>query len=191
MIDYRQVATKSNGAQIFSYINVKNAYTQGIEAEATWCPNKKLNITTSYQYLETADKDDLKNIAAKKVFTRNADGTSRIMTIDEYRGLPNRSNHLYNVKIFYEPNEKIFVTLRVMYRSQWYVSDRDGNGLINSNDESANGYFLTNISAGSTFGKRTTLTAGIDNLSNYKDINYLPNLQGRMMYCTVNFKLKP
>ncbi len=190
MIDYRQVATKTNGAQIFSYINVKNAYTQGIEAEVTWNPYNKLNITSGYQYLVSEDLDDLKNISSRKVFTRNPDGTSRVMTADEYRGLPNRSKHLYNVKFFYEPTDRIFITLRVMYKSNWYVSDRDGNGLINSNDESARGYFLTNVSAGKKLGKTTTLMMGIDNLTNYKDVIYLPNLQGRMIFCSVNIKLK-
>jgi outer membrane receptor for ferrienterochelin and colicins len=190
MIDYRQVASKTNGAQIFSYINVKNAFTQGIEVEANWYPNKNLNITTGYQYLVSGDKDELKDISSKKVFTRNADGTSRVMNVDEYRGLPNRSKHMYNVKIFYQPTDRIFITLRVMYKSNWYVSDRDGNGLINSNDESAQGYFLTNVSAGKRLGKITTMMMGIDNLTNYNDVIYLPNLQGRMIFCSANFKLK-
>jgi len=190
MIDYRQVATKTNGAQIFSYINVKNVYTQGIEAEVLWHPIVKLNISSGYQYLVSEDLDELKNIASQKVFTRNPDGTSRIMTVDEYRGLPNRSKHLYNIKFFYEPNERIFVTLRVMYKSQWFVSDRDGNGLINSNDESAMGFYTANFSAGIKLGKISTLTVGMDNITNYKDISYLPNLQGRMIFCSANFKLK-
>jgi len=190
MIDYRQVATRSNGAQIFSYINIKNAYTQGLEAEAKWQPNKKINITTGYQYLESADKDELKNISAKKVFTRNPDGTSRIMIDDEYRGLPNRSKHMFNFKVFYEPTDVTFVTMRVMYKSQWYVSDRDGNGLINSKDESAKGFYTSNFSAGIKLGKISTMTVGMDNITNYKDISYLPNLQGRMIFCSANFKLK-
>jgi hypothetical protein len=31
---------------------------------------------------------------------------------------------------------------------------------------------------------------GIDNMLNHQDANYLPNLQGRMIYLGINFKLK-
>jgi outer membrane receptor protein involved in Fe transport len=39
-----------------------------------------------------------------------------------------------------------------------------------------------NISAGKELKKGTRLNAGMDNVFNYRDINNLPNLQGRMIY---------
>ena len=190
LIDSRQVATKSNGAQIFSYINVKNAYTEGIETEITVQPTKNFSISSGYQFLQTADKDELNKIKSKTVYTRNADGTSRLLNKSEYEGLPNRSKNMFNLKLTYQSNENCFATARLLYKSKWYVSDKDGNGLINSNDEFGKSYFITNISAGKNFGKTTNVIIGMDNVLNYKDILYLPNLQGRMIYCSANFKLK-
>ena len=190
LIDVRQVATKSNGAQIFSYINIKNAYTKGGEAELNWQLCNQLKISSGYQYLLTADKDDIKNIQAKKVYTRNNDGISRLLNKSEYVGLPNRSKHMANIKLFYENKHDFFATARLMYKSTWYVSDKDGNGLINTNDEAAKSYSIINLSAGKKINKSLSINIGIDNLLNYQDATYLPNLQGRMTYVTANFKFK-
>ena len=190
LIDVRQIATKSNGAQIFSYINVKNAYTEGLEIEFKFKLNNQFNISTGYQYLSTADKEDLQNIKAGNVYTRNADGTSRLLKRSEYIGLPNRSKYMGNFKINYEPTNKFYSTLRFIYRSKWYIADSDGNGLYNTNDESAKGFVLINASAGYNINKRIKIYGGIDNILNHQDANYLPNLQGRMIFMGINFKLK-
>ena len=190
MIDSRQVATRVNGSQIFSYINLKNAYTQGIEGTFGFPLWKNLQITWGYQYLKTADKDDLDQIKAGKVFTRNDDGTSRILQLSEYAGLPNRSKHMANVKLNYENKKRVFATARCIYRSRWYVADSDGNGIYNTNDEYASGFVLVNLSVGKTFTNGITVNGGIDNLTNHQNINYLPNLQGRMIYTAIHFKIK-
>lgn len=190
LIDVRQIATKSNGAQIFSYINVKNAYTEGLEIEGKFKLNKKIDFSTGYQYLATADKEDLQNIKAGKVYTRDADGTSRLLKKSEYSGLPNRSKHMGNFKINFEPTTKFYATLRFIYRSKWYIADSDGNGLINTNDESAEGFVLINVSAGYNINKLMKIYGGLDNVLNHQDANYLPNLQGRMIFMGINLKLK-
>ena len=189
LIDVRQVATKSNGAQIFSYINIKNGYTQGGELEVNWQPVKVLKIATGYQYLLTADKNELENVKAGKEYTRNSDGTSRILSRSEYAGLPNRSKHMANIKFIYENEKNFFATTRFIYRSQWAVANSDGNGVYNSNDEFANGFVLVNISAGKEFKNGIRVNAGMDNIFNYQDKNYLPNMQGRHIYLGAQFKL--
>ena len=190
MIDVRQVATKLDGAQIFSYINIKKAYTEGIEIQSTLNITKQFSISAGYQYLITADKDEISRIKNRAVYTVGSTGDVRLLEKNEYKGLSNRSNHLANIKFNYENKKGIFGTFRVFYKSKWYISDTDGNGLINSNDESAKGYFMTNISAGKELGKLVKINIGIDNLFNYQDINYLPNTQGRMIYITTNIKFK-
>ena len=190
LIDVRQVATKLNGAQIFSYINIKNAYTQGLELDLKCKATKQISISTGYQHLETADKDELANIKAGKVYTRNADGTSRLLQLNEYTGLANRSKHMGNVKITYENKHGLFINTRLIYKSRWYVGDRDGNGVLNKNDESGEGYFLINVAAGKDFNKKLKLNIGMDNATNYQDVNYLPNLSGRMIYLSINYTLK-
>jgi len=189
LIDVRQVATKSSGAQIFSYINVNKAFTEGAEIELNWQPAKHLKIFSGYQLLITADKEELKNVKNGKEYTRDENGGSRIMNKNEYIGLPGRSKHMANLKISYDTPKNFFATARVMYRSRWAVSDRDGNGLYNTNDEFAKGFPLVNISAGKTFNKYITIQAGMDNLFNYQDMDNLPTFQGRMIYASFKMEL--
>jgi outer membrane receptor for ferrienterochelin and colicins len=189
LIDVKQVATRTNGTQIFSYINVKRAYTQGFELESTVKINQQLSISSGYQFILTADKDELENIRNGKVYTRNTDGTVRLMKESEYIGLSNRSKHMGNLKLNFE-NKNYFASVRLLYKSDWYISDRNGNGLIDKNDEKANGYFLLNLSAGKEISKTIKVKLGVDNLTNYQDKNYIPSLQCRTIYVSANFKLK-
>ena len=182
LIDVRQVATKSNGGQIFSYINIKNAYTRGTELEINYVPAKGLNISSGYQFLQTGDKDELKRIKNQREYTRNPDGTSRLLKKSEYIGLPNRSSHMANLKLVFENDAKFFITTRFVYRSKWAVANRDGNTVYNSNDEFANGFLLINISMGKELNNGMRINAGMDNLTNYQDVNYLPNQSGRTIY---------
>ena len=146
-------------------------------------------MSSGYQFILTADKDELENIKNGKIYTRDNDGTVRLLNTNEYIGLSNRSKHMFNVKLNYE-SKKFFATARLIYKSDWYISDRNGNGLIDINDEKANGYFLLNASAGREINKALSLKIGIDNATNYQDPNYLPTLQCRMIYLSANFKLK-
>jgi len=95
-----------------------------------------------------------------------------------------------NVKITYENKHGLFINTRLIYKSRWYVGDRDGNGLLNKNDENGEGYFLINVAAGKAINKKLNLNIGMDNVTNYQDVNYLPNLSGRMIYLSINYTLK-
>jgi outer membrane receptor for ferrienterochelin and colicins len=189
LIDSREVAIRSNGSQIFSYINVKNAYTEGSDLEVSWQVIKPLQVSAGYQLLFTADKSDLKNIKTGKEFTRDENGYSRLLKRSEYSGLPNRSRHMANLKLSYEDEKKFFVTTRLVYRSKWAVANSDGNSVYNSNDEFAKGFLLVNLSAGKQLNKSFRLQGGMENVLNYQDVNHLPNLQGRMIYLGAQFKL--
>ena len=67
--------------------------------------------------------------------------------------------------------------MRVLYKSRWGTYDKDGNGIINREDEYAKGSALVNINAAKTI-KAFRLQAGIDNLFNYKDEINLPGQPG-------------
>ena len=97
---------------------------------------------------------------------------------------------MLNLRLCYD-DQQFFATARAICRSQWVVSDADGNGVYNSNDEFASGFVLLNLSAGRQFKNGLRLQAGMDNLFNYRDINNLPNMPGRMMYISAQFKLIP
>ena len=189
LIDVRQVATRIDGAQIFSYLNVKRAYTQGLESELKWQLNGKWTIQGGYQWLQTGDKDERTRIKKGLEYVRAVDGSSRVMSIREYVGLPNRSKHQAQLKLQYQPTEQRFVFLRMMYRSRWTIANSNGNGVHDAQDEYANGFLQINLSGGLPLWKNIQLQAGIENLLNYQDINYLPNFPGRNVYLTFNYKL--
>jgi len=190
LIDSRLVAYKTNGSQIFSYLNVRNAYTQGFDADVNYKLGNNLLLSTGYQFLLTADKEQLREIKEGKIFTKDANGFSRKMDRSEYIGLPNRSKHMANFKLSYEhPAKKVFANIRCIYRSKWAVSDKDGNGLYNTNDEFATGFTQVNISAGKSFSNGIRLQLGIDNIGNYIDVNSLPNLPGRQYYLSFNYSI--
>lgn len=189
LIDVKQVASRTSGTQIFSYINVKRAYTQGFELETTAKINQHLSFSTGYQLIITADKDELENIRNGKVYTRDLDGTVRLLKESEYIGLSNRSKHMGNFKLTYN-NNKFFATGRLIYKSHWYLNDRNGNGLLDNNDESSKGFLLLNFSAGKQINDFLSIKFGIDNATNYQDKNYLPSLQCRTIYFSTNIKFK-
>ncbi len=188
LIDTRVVANYKNGAQIFSYLNVKDAYTQGAEVSFGCKFYKYFTLTSGYQFLYTADKQQINDIKNGLVYTKDASGISRKMSITEYVGLPNRSKHMMNVKLSYERNN-FFINVRNIYRSKWAVVDKDGNGLYNSNDEFADGYVQVNSSLGKYFNNGFTIQGGCDNILNYNDPVNLPNMAGRAFYISINYQL--
>ncbi len=189
LIDVRQVATRIDGAQIFSYLNVKRAYTQGVEPELQWQIDPRWQVQLGYQWLQTADKDERDRIRKGLEFVRNEDGTSRVMLLGEYVGLPNRSEHQAQIKLKYQPSSDRFVFLRCMYRSRWTIANSNGNGVHDVQDEYASGFLQLNLSGGLPINKHWSIQSGVDNLLNYQDVNNLPNLPGRTLYLTLNFKL--
>lgn len=190
LIDARQVATKVNGGQIFSYININKAFTQGGEINTVFFATSSLQMSAGYQFLNTGDKEEISRIKKGTVFTRNNDGSSRPLKMSEYRGLAGRSSHMANLKGTWENKKGSFANLRFLYRSGWYITDTDGNGVYNNGDEKAKGNIIINCAAGKKIGKKTMITLGIDNLGNYQDASFLPNLQGRMIYTSINYTIK-
>jgi outer membrane receptor for ferrienterochelin and colicins len=176
------IAIKKNGGQIYSYFNLKEALTQGVEFNVDK-QFRQLNVKAGYQFLYSADKEVTDAIRSGNVFARSlVNGQASRMSMSEYGGLPNRSKHTANIKLSYETTREQFITLRAIYRSRWGTSDRDGNGLINRDDEYAKGYVFFNLSVGSPLGKRIKWMAGVDNVLNYKDILNLPGNPGRSGY---------
>jgi outer membrane receptor for ferrienterochelin and colicins len=181
------VAHKSNGSDVYSYFNVKRAFTQGSELQLQYAVNKKWQLTGGYQFLITADKDELQRIK-DGVYTRDpGTGQVRVVKRNEYGGLPNRSRHMINLKIFYEDAITGWsASLRGIYRGRWGIADEDGDGLIDHDNEYAKGVLLANISAVKAI-KEFRLQAGIDNFLNYKDSKNLPGIPGIQPYISIMY----
>ncbi len=191
LIESRLVATRVDNTQIFSYVNIKSAYTQGIETNIKYILTPNFSLNAGYQYLQTADKDELKKIKAGNFYyTRDANNYSVLLKKSDYLGLPNRSPHMATLKLIYEAAEqKWFANIRAIYRSKWVVFDKDGNGIYNKQDEFADGFVQLNSSAGVNFKKGFRVQAGAENILNHVDVNNLPNAPGRTFFTTVTYTL--
>ncbi|WP_439505502.1 TonB-dependent receptor plug domain-containing protein [Sediminibacterium sp.] len=186
LIDSRLVAYKTGGAQIFSYLNVKNAFTQGIETDIKFRHNQYWSFSAGYQFLLTGDQSEINAINDGKVFTRDQNGFSRRLNRSEYVGLPNRSKHMANLKMQYD-HQSYFANARAIYRSKWATLDTDGNGIFNTNDAFAQGFLQLNMATGKSFNNGLSIQTGIDNLLNYTDVINLPTLPGRIFYLTLSY----
>lgn len=182
------IAFRINAAPVYSYFNVKEAYTQGAEINSSFRINNKFQLQGGYQFLMTADKADLERIENGEVYTRDLE-TNEVYKVQksDYGGLPNRSKHMANAKLFYENTKKGWsASVRAIYKSRWGTYDKDGNGLINRDDEFASGSTLININAAKTINA-FRVQAGIDNLFNYKDELNLPGQPGIQPYISIHY----
>jgi len=189
LIQVQQVGAYATGAQIFSYLNIGRAFTQGIELEAKHKIDNHIIISGGYQYVETGDKDQIDQIKAGKVYTRDANGYSKILTLSDYVGLPNNSKHKVQFKINYSHANGFFANVRIMYRSKWAVNNTNGNEVFDNGDEFAKGYFSLHTSIGKDFKPGFSTQLGCDNITNYIDAANLPNLPGRTFYATIKYQI--
>ncbi len=190
LIESQQVGTYISGAQIYSYLNIGRAFTTGFELEGQHQLNKTLTLSGGYQYLVTGDKDQIAEIKSGTVYTKNSQGYSRLMQLNEYVGLPNTSKHKLQVKLNYNSPMGYYLNVRTIYRSRWAVNNNNGNEVFDNGDVFASGYVAINSAAGKTFKNGLNIQAGIDNITNYVDAANLPNLPGRTLYMSVKYQIQ-
>ena len=190
LIESQQVGTYISGAQIYSYLNIGRAFTTGFELEGQHQLNKTLTLSGGYQYLVTGDKDQIAEIKSGTVYTKNSQGYSRLLRLNEYVGLPNTSKHKLQVKLNYNSPKGYYLNVRTIYRSRWAVNNNNGNEVFDNGDVFASGYVAINSAAGKTFKNGLNIQAGIDNITNYIDAANLPNLPGRTLYMSVKYQIQ-
>lgn len=190
LIESQQVGTYISGAQIYSYLNIGRAFTTGFEVEGQHQLNEKWTLSGGYQYLVTGDKDQIAEIKAGTVYTKNSQGYSRLMQLNEYVGLPNTSKHKIQFKVNYNSPKGYYLNARAIYRSRWAVNNNNGNEVFDNGDVFASGYMVFNTAAGKAFKNGLSVQAGIDNVSNYIDAANLPNLPGRTMFLSLKYQIQ-
>ncbi len=176
LIDTRVLAAKTNGQNVFGYINRERVYTQGAEVDLSLVPIKHLRFSAGYQLLFAYDKDKEDAIDAGMVFARDPQTQETIrLERSEYFGLENRSRHTLNAKVFYEiPKWEADANLRVVYRSKFGLTDRNGNDLLDNYDNAfVDGYALVNLAFGKTLFRHYRLQAGALNLLDFRGSNPL------------------
>lgn len=203
LIETQVVAITTASQSIYSYRNIKRAYTTGLEFNASYPIARKLNLSAGYQLLYAKDKDVAEQVAKGEVFWRDPMTlVTKRLTPGEYYGLYNRSRHMANIKLFYSDKEKGWdASVRVIYRGRYGIgdirgniqgesipsSDLDGNGILDTHDRFVNGYALVNVSVAKTLQQSLRFQVGVDNLFDYKYPIYIPNIAGRLMYVSVSY----
>ncbi|WP_418644690.1 TonB-dependent receptor plug domain-containing protein [Tenacibaculum insulae] len=159
------------GTRTFSYKNINKVYTQGFELDANYKITSNFNVLAGYQFLDTGDKTQEDLIKSEKVFFRRTPTSpSEKMTISNYYGLPNRSKHMANFKVFYENYQHYFsANIRAVYRSKYALFDTNNSqGIIDEFDDFVTANTQINIAASKTFFNLMNLQVGVDNLFNEK-----------------------
>ena len=188
LIDYKIIATKTNGQSIFSYYNLNKVYTQGIEFNSEFNIDD-INFRIGYQYLDAKDDEAKNQIDRGEVFARLTPSSSAFkINAKDYFGLFNRSKHNLNFKISYVTNNNIEIYFKSKYRSRYGIADSNGNAILDRYDDFVNSNLISDISISKQF-KNYTLTVGSDNLFDYTDPENIPNYPGRVIYSKLNFKL--
>lgn len=202
LIETQLVALTTANQSIYSYRNIKRTYTEGLESNFTYAFTGKLNLSLGYQLLYAKDKDVEDQVKKGEVYWRDPETlvTQRLKP-GEYFGLYNRSRHMGNVKLFYFDKQKgLEASLRVIYRGRYGVgdiraslgdtspsSDRNSNNILDTYDNFVSGYALVNVSVAKTLPGGFRFQVGADNLFNYTDTIYIPNIPGRLLYASISY----
>lgn len=205
LIETQVVARTTANQNIYSYKNLHRVYTDGLELNVSYPLFKNISASLGYQLLYAKDKDVIANIRSGGVYSYYRDPATletKRLSVSEYFGLANRSRHTGNFKIFYNNKERgLDASLRLIYRGRYGAgslqgnvqgltippSDRNNNGILDVYDNFVSGYFLCNVSAAKTFRQKLRVQAGVDNLFDYKDALYIPNLPGRQIYFSMSY----
>lgn len=181
LIETAPIARKTNGQSVFSYFNLHDVYTQGIETELRWTVNSNIQASVGYQLL------DAKRLFEEERTVQDNRGEIATRTFSSYEPMFNRSKHSGNVKFFYDNAVGWGATIRGMYRGEYGLYDSNGNGFVNSNEYEPS-HMVWNMSVSKELFKDYNLQLGVDNLFNHRNIN-TPNFPGRIWYMQASVRL--
>lgn len=191
LIDTQVIARKTNGQNVFSYYNINDVYTQGLELNTTYKINANLKINGGYQLLYARDKVAEKAFQNGEVFARSSPSAAAFeLKEKDYFGLLNRSRHMANFKIFFQiPEYALNANIRGTYRSKYGLFDTNGNTYLDVYDDFIEGYTIWDFAINKRIFKDYELGFGIDNLFNFTNPQHITNIAGRIIYATlkINF----
>ena len=186
LIETQPVAIKTNGQQVFSYINLSRILTQGVNAELRWRPLPAWETSLGYQWLDARDRDVTAAIDAGTLYGRR-DGRDYRLTRSDYGGLFGRSRYSGTFQVSWDPTESpARINLRGTWRSRAGYGDRNGNLILDADEEYLPAYMLWNATASYALTDRLSLQSGIINLLGFTHPDRIPSLSGRQFFLSVN-----
>ena len=191
LIETQLVANKTNQLPVFSYFNVNQVETKGVECNLSFNPNNNWKLNVGYQLLYAFDTDVLKKFDQETLYARDPETNESVeLNNDDYLGLYNRSKHQINVNVSYTVNEKTTLSSRVNYRSKYGLSDSNGNDFLDSYDELIDAYALFDLSIDRQLKENFNIQLGVNNIFGYIYPEYISNISGRIYFIKLNMNLK-
>lgn len=189
------IGTDVTGGLIYSYQNNPEAYYKGADFSFTYSPLHDLHISGGYQYLIAKDRSIAREIReGGKYFDPLFDPVGGTVNYTpsskDYWGMENRSNHMFNARVFYtyQPVQMTF-NMRLNYRGKYPFSDRNNNGYLDRFDTFVRGHYLLNAGIEKKFPvKRLALRTSVENILNFID-SKMPFQPGRIYFVGLNYQL--
>ena len=196
LIDTQLIANKANGSGVYSYYNVNEAFTQGLELNTSWRVSTNFKISGGYQLLFAKDKAAIKVFENGEAYASTPGSPSFALDEKDYFGLFNRSKHMANLKVFYTlEKHKINTNIRATYRSKYGLFDTNSNSYLDRYDNFVDAYTIWNWAINKTFYKNFEVGFGIDNIFNFTDTPesandalFIGNIPGRIIYTKLNIQ---
>ncbi|MGH2553206.1 MAG: TonB-dependent receptor plug domain-containing protein [Chitinophagaceae bacterium] len=180
---------RSSSQPIFSYRNIDRVYTQGIDADIKYRIIKNISISAGYQFLDSKDKEVLKQIEEGKLYKRDlATYATSAVKRSDYFGLFNRSRHTANFKIEFNDDKKGWnAYARAVYRGKFGFTDLNGNNIADDAAEIVSGFWMLNITAKKSFHGGFSIQGGVENILNYTNPAKQNNIAGRLFFFNLNY----
>ena len=185
------MANKTNTLPVFSYFNLNQVETKGMEFNTRFRPNSKLEIKAGYQLLFAFDSDIKTRFETGDVYAKDAETlVSFKLKKDDYFGLFNRSRHMGNLKLFYQFSDKIDLNTIITYRSKYALNDSNGNNLLDTYDEFIKGYALCDVGITHHTTSLRSIQLGVKNIFGFTNPEYISNISGRLYYFNIKINFK-
>jgi outer membrane receptor for ferrienterochelin and colicins len=192
LIEWKLVAIDKNNTNIYSYFNVNQVETKGLEFNSTYTKVDNWEIKFGYQLLYAYDSQVLKGIGQDTIYyARDPETLASIkLNKEDYFGLFNRSRHMGNIKFNYHLNDKTEMNTMLTYRSKYAISDSNGNGVLDTYDKFIDGYSLCDVGITHQISLLKTCQIGVKNIFGFTNPEFISNITGRLYYMSfkINFK---
>lgn len=186
------IGNKTNGQQLFSYINVSRSFTTGAEADMSWNITKNLELRGGYQYLIAKDRDIIDSIKSGKYTLTAPDGNKRTAVKADYVGLSGRSRHQANIKLLYAIRPwGIRLLARYNYMGSSVYALTSGNQFNTSYEKNTPAYGTLSCSIEKTFlQQQLAVQLSAENVTDYKNV-LTPGQPGRQFFAGLRWNWKP
>ena len=167
LIETSAVARLTNGQHVYSYLNLNEVITQGMELDINCRVGSQWSFSLGYAYLDSRDEEVLEGIENGEYFKRNAQNQTKRVVRADYGGLFNRSRHSGNVKVnYWEKHTGVNIALRGIYRGKYGFGDINGNQILDDDSEYADGIMQVHLTLDKQFDRGIRLEAGARNITN-------------------------